>query len=358
MELVTFNSGDTDYIAKLNSNIATLTDTINGMAVQIGAVSGGDALTVGMFLDTLFNRADAIIGPESYKATKSASTVTIAPGGMYLQSETAVVASFNAVPLSFIGKPSGTQYIVVGVAGMPVLSPTFGPGAIYQVFWTGSAFSGNVEYLVPVFFDTAEASASRKSLALNTVYPTLDARLEAGEALSVQAQSDAESALAVAYENQAALGSVSFRKIGITVDGTVGVKGAIQIDFEGTIVGWSIIADAVGSLTVEVSRRASSEPPAVPQMPDPVTHKISASTPITLSTAQSAARDEAGVSTWARDLEPWDVIQFKVASVTTITRATLYLRVLEQFPSPPEINPLEMLSPLDEIDIEFREGDE
>jgi hypothetical protein len=123
-----------------------------------------------------------------------------------------------------------------------------------------------------------------------------------------------------------------FRKVGVTVDDTTGIKGLVQLDFEGVIVGWSIIANTAGAITVEVSKKASSPPPAAPAIPHITTDKISASAPIALAGTQSAASGEAGVSTWTLDVNPWDVMQFNVTAITTITRATLYVRIMEQFP--------------------------
>ena len=113
----------------------------------------------------------------------------------------------------------------------------------------------------------------------------------------------------------------------ITVDATPGVKGAIQLDFPGTIIGWSVIADVPCTLSVDVDRKASSPPPAVPAVPNTTTDKISANAPITLSGAQSASSSLSGVNSWTRSLAQWDVIQFNVTAAIALTRATLYLRI-------------------------------
>lgn len=340
IELQTFASGDTDYIAKLNANVAALENAITGLQVQVGSVSGGSALSAGMFLDAVFNRANALIGPTSYFPTKSATTITIAPGAAYLAASQTVVSSFNNVPLSFVGQPAGTHYISVDSTGQPARYDTQQNGAVYSVYWSGSSL-GTITYIMPIFYDTKEASASRKSTVMARDYVDLDSRFEPVESLAKNAQEDAESALSIAYELEMAMGGMTTRKIGVTVDGMTGVKGAIQIDFDGIIVGWSIIADAVGSIQVEVDRKASGAPPAVPQIPNTTTDKISASAPVKLTGSQSASSAENGVSTWSLSLKKWDVIQFNTISVGTLQRATLYLLIQEIFPSPPEINPLE-----------------
>lgn len=128
------------------------------------------------------------------------------------------------------------------------------------------------------------------------------------------------------------------RVVGLTIDGggsvpSTGIKGAIQVDFAGTIIGWSIIADQPGTISVEVDVARDSppaSPPAPPPIPNTTTDKISASAPIELddpSGVQSASGGSSEVASWNTDIQQWDVIQFNVAAVTTLTRATMYLRI-------------------------------
>jgi hypothetical protein len=300
-----------DYIAKMNQNVSTLTEAINQLQTQAGAAAGaGSAMSTGMFMNALFNGADALIGPGSYVPSQSGSTLTVSAGAMYLAAPQAVASSPLIVTISFLGQTAGTHYIVVDSTGTVSRQGSRVAGTAYSVYWSGASFNGQPIRLAPCFYDTAEATASRMSTALGELespaevveFDTLDQRLEATET-------------AAGPE----------RKIGCTVDGTVGVKGAIQIDFDGDILGWTIIADRVGSLAVSVSRKASSAPPAAPGIPSPTTDKISGSSPIQLTTAQSAAWGN--MSGWTTTLSKWDVVQFTVESVTTITRATLYLRI-------------------------------
>lgn len=121
-------------------------------------------------------------------------------------------------------------------------------------------------------------------------------------------------------------------RVCLTVDGgaavlTTGVKGSTQVDFAGTIIGWSVQADAVGSISIEVSKRAGSQ--TVPQVPDPVTHKISASAPIALASAQAAGVGPSGLIGWTTAVAQWDSLGFNVASVATIKRVVLWLRIQE-----------------------------
>ena len=323
IDLKTFASGDTDYIAKMNSNVSALTAAINALQAQAGAAGAGTAISTGIFINSLFNGADCLIGAESYQPTQDVTSLSVAGGGMYLAGGTVVVQSIAPTTFNFTGQTYGRKYIVITNTGLPTLSSSPDAGAAWSVFWTGSAFAGQPERVCPAIFDATESTAARVSDRLGeeesppepVTYHSLDDRLEAIEELAAEAHT---AAVAIVAQS---------RKIGATVDGSPGVKGAIQIDFGGTIVGWSIIADQVGDIVVEVSRASSSPPDDVPAIPDPVADKISASAPIKILGAQSASGGEDDVDTWDTQLLPWDVVQFKVAGATTITRATLYLRI-------------------------------
>jgi hypothetical protein len=120
--------------------------------------------------------------------------------------------------------------------------------------------------------------------------------------------------------------------IGITIDGgssviSTGVKGYVQIPYGATIVGWSIMADQSGSISIDIDKHSSSAPPSAPTIPNTTTDKISASAPISLSSAQSGAVAAAGVSTWTTAVAQWDVIGFNVTSAATLTRVTILIEM-------------------------------
>jgi len=339
--LRTYASGDTDYIAKLNYNAATVQAAINALEVLGGGGGGGDSASVNAFFYNLFGGTTTLIGPNSFKPAISGTTLIVAAGGAYLASLGTVVNSLAPQTLTFAGQPAGTYYVNVNSLG-GVTRDLAAAEEVYSVYWSGTALS-SLTRIAPAIFDGTEANAARISTALATTYLTLDARLEASElqliataALAAEAANNAAEALAQLYDLVAGEGgSLSrIRKVGLSLDGgggvlTTGVKGAIQVDFEGVIIGWNIVADQVGSITIEVDRQASGIPPIAPSMPDTTTDKISASAPIVMTSAQSAAIGMAGVSTWATDIDKWDVLQFNVTAVTTLTKATLYLRVQE-----------------------------
>jgi len=83
-------------------------------------------------------------------------------------------------------------------------------------------------------------------------------------------------------------------------------------DFSCTINRWDLSADQSGSITVDVWKA----PGAIPTSGN----KISASAPLTLSTAQLAQNGSR--SGWTAAVSVGDVFGFSVATVTTVTRVT------------------------------------
>ncbi len=335
IELREFASGDTDYIAKLNANVAALKAAIDALQLQAGSASGVNEITVAAFWDALFNSADCAIGPDAYYPTQGATTASVAKGGFYLAEIQTPVKKDIATVLNFAGQTAGTKYITISSTGEPTLQSTLLAGAAWSVYWSGSAFVGDPIRVAPCLFDASEATAARNSTALGALdsppeaieYRTLDDRLEAAEEIAAEANAVAQEALTTLYEFGLSGGKV--RYVGCTVDFNSGAQGAIQIDFAGTIIGWHVIADVTGNLQVSISRQHSSAPPSAPNVPDISTDKISAAAPIVLSGARSAAGAEDEVATWDTEVFQWDVIQFAVDSTATVGYATVVLRIQE-----------------------------
>lgn len=106
-----------------------------------------------------------------------------------------------------------------------------------------------------------------------------------------------------------------------------GVKGYFQLPYPGIIIGWSIIADQSGSISVDIDKHASPVPPSPPTVPNTTSDKISASAPVVLSSSQSAAVAATGVASWSTSIAQWDVLGFNVTSAATLTRVTIELYV-------------------------------
>ncbi len=111
---------------------------------------------------------------------------------------------------------------------------------------------------------------------------------------------------------------------GISIDGgasaiATGVKQYISMPFDGTIVGWVLVADQSGSIVIDVWKDTYANYP-----PD-VSDTIAGSE---LPTISSATKNQnLALSSWNTAIQKGDVVGFNVNSCTTITKATLTILV-------------------------------
>ena len=111
--------------------------------------------------------------------------------------------------------------------------------------------------------------------------------------------------------------------IGATIDGsggtiTVGQKGYVQIPYDCTINSWRIIANAAGSIVIDVWKTAA---PTIPT----VANTITGSAKPTLSSQQTAASST--LTGWTTSVAANDIIGFNVDSATTVSWVILQLLV-------------------------------
>lgn len=109
---------------------------------------------------------------------------------------------------------------------------------------------------------------------------------------------------------------------GITIDGggstpTTGSKGFLQIPFAGTITGWTLIADVSGSASITVKKSTFAA--------FPTNSSIVASAPPALSSQQNATSTT--LTGWTTAVAAGDVLEFVLASATTLTRLVLELQI-------------------------------
>jgi hypothetical protein len=111
---------------------------------------------------------------------------------------------------------------------------------------------------------------------------------------------------------------------GITIDGggsaiTTGVKGYIQIPYDGTITGWTILADQSGSIVVDVWKDTFANYPPL------VADSIAGSEKPTLSSV--IKNQDLALSTWTTSVTAGDIIAFNVDSASTVTRVNLSINI-------------------------------
>ena len=175
-----FAAGDTNYVAKLNSNNDVLESSVGALQATVtGAASSTLSLTAAYA--ALFGSSVALIGAGSYEPSGSGSDLTVQDGFVYLPSTGAVVRKATSTTISFSGQPADTYYIVVDANGEPSRTDD-ATGAIYSVVWNGSAF-GTITRLAAVVWGAEDWVAAQTSSALGDTFDSLDGRLEAIEAL-------------------------------------------------------------------------------------------------------------------------------------------------------------------------------
>lgn len=112
--------------------------------------------------------------------------------------------------------------------------------------------------------------------------------------------------------------------IGITIDGggvalTTGVKGYLSVPFACTIVSVTLLADVSGSMVVDIWKDTYAN------YPPTVADTITASAKPTISSATKAT--DATLTGWTTAVAAGDTLGFNIDSCSTITRATLVLKV-------------------------------
>jgi hypothetical protein len=98
-----------------------------------------------------------------------------------------------------------------------------------------------------------------------------------------------------------------------------GVKGYLQVPFDCTITGWSLLADTIGSCVIDIWKDTYANYP--PTGADSIT----ASAKPTISSADKATSTT--LTGWTTSISAGDVLAFNVDSATNITKLTITLNV-------------------------------
>jgi hypothetical protein len=100
---------------------------------------------------------------------------------------------------------------------------------------------------------------------------------------------------------------------------TTGQKGHLEIPFAGTIKQVTMLADASGSIVVDIWKDTYAN------FPPTDADSITASAPPTISSAQKS--QDATLTGWTTAIAAGDILAFNVDSCTTIKRVTISLKV-------------------------------
>ena len=100
---------------------------------------------------------------------------------------------------------------------------------------------------------------------------------------------------------------------------STGLKGFLEVPFNCTITGWTLLADQSGSIVIDVWKDSYGN------FPPTVADTIAGTEKPTLASVQK--NQDLTLSTWTTGLLQGDVLGFNVDSVTTVTWIALALRV-------------------------------
>lgn len=100
---------------------------------------------------------------------------------------------------------------------------------------------------------------------------------------------------------------------------STGQKGHLTVPFDCVVTGWTILANASGSIVVDIWKDTYAN------FPPTVADTIAGSEKPTLSSAQK--NQDLSLSTWTTTLAAGDVLAYNVDSATTVQRVTVILHV-------------------------------
>ncbi|WP_407280617.1 hypothetical protein U5817_10055 [Aromatoleum evansii] len=176
LSLLRFANGDTNYVAKHNSNADALEAEAESVRQSLAAGFGA-AVSLGAAFPALFGSSAAVIGANSYKCTGASTILTVQAGYAWLPAAALVVSRAASATIDFNGLAAATYYVSADATGTPVRN-TSATDALYSVVWTGSAF-GAITRTAKVVWGAADQIAAQDSTAMGATYETLDAILEA-----------------------------------------------------------------------------------------------------------------------------------------------------------------------------------
>lgn len=115
--------------------------------------------------------------------------------------------------------------------------------------------------------------------------------------------------------------SLPLVSIGFVIDGggaeiTTGSKGYLEIPFDCTVTGWTILADQSGSIVVDVKKCTYGD--------FPTNSSIAGTEKPTLSSAQK--NHDLDLVSWTTAITAGDILEFVVDSVTGIERVKVSIR--------------------------------
>lgn len=182
--LQSFASGDTNYIAKHNSNVSALVAFLNSLEATVGSITGetpGMANTSNIGRATYGTSGMFFVGSGVFEDTTDELLNTLTLTGGYCWDGTLGIMNYTSgsTVLSFGPLPTGTYYIRFNGSGEPYID-TISASAIYSVVWDGASF-GTITQLAGVTPAAPDIGDMTESFYSGLTYLTPAARLDATE---------------------------------------------------------------------------------------------------------------------------------------------------------------------------------
>lgn len=98
---------------------------------------------------------------------------------------------------------------------------------------------------------------------------------------------------------------------------TTGQKGHVQVPIAGTITGWTLLADQIGSIVVDIWKDTYAN------FPPTLSDSIAGSEKPTLSSAQK--NQDLALGTWTTSISAGDILAYNVDSAASVTRVAVIL---------------------------------
>lgn len=147
-----YSAGDTNYVTKLNSDMNNIAIAINSLEGQV-ATGGGGTTVAG--IDEIFDR-DGLIGVSSFILTTVSNThISLTSGSLWVLSTQTRARSTTTQQVNFVGKASGTYFVIVDTAGGASISTASSTLTVYSIVYRNPGF-GSSERLVPILFNGDE----------------------------------------------------------------------------------------------------------------------------------------------------------------------------------------------------------
>jgi hypothetical protein len=231
-------------------------------------------------------------------------TISLDPQGLVngtqIKSDNVTTNEASTIGISYNGVGISSTDATTGIYSQTTYTPT------------------SIDILATDGTDTSTQTIEPNQILLNSNNVKVQGLTQSGYFVAIGASGEL-----VSTPNPAAPGATA-GSFGITIDGggsaiTTGVKGYVEIPYDGVITGWTILADQSGSIVIDIWKDTFANFPPI------VADTIAGSEKPTLSSV--IKNQDLTLSTWTTSVTAGDIIAFNVDSASTVTRVNLAINI-------------------------------